>query len=96
MMTCLQHKPGSWTRSVLNYYEEAILGEFFLKVEFLEGVVCAFQERGVSTGRLLQGLGGSLNNAEFLCILLHDEACQLRTYFCILLLYLTDSVCKGQ
>ena len=49
-----------------------------------------------STGLLPQGLGGSLNNAEFLCILLHDEACQLRTYFCILLLYLTDSVCKGQ
>lgn len=68
MMTCLQHKPGSWTRSVLNYYEEVILGEFFLKVEFLEGVVCAFQERGVSTGLVFHGcyqFGSGSKNERF-------------------------------
>lgn len=59
MMTCLQHKPGSWTRSVLNYYEEAILGEFFLKVEFLEGVVCAFQGVGTKVPCFERGAGWS-------------------------------------
>lgn len=49
MMTCLQHKPGSWTRSVLNYYEEAILGEFFLKVEFFIGWCVRFRGSGLKS-----------------------------------------------